>query len=127
MALRRHTRASPPNRRNDSFSAAPRSPHAAAISPPKLNFSWAAAISKSEWSAYRDAIIALRNAGVDFLIGGGFALATFTARWRDTKDIDFYIRPRDRKAAMKALKNAGFADYYSKLKYDRKWIYRSIR
>src|SRR5207248_4516923 len=28
---------------------------------------------------------------------------------------------------MKALKNAGFADYYSKLNYDRKWIYRSIR
>src|SRR5437762_12574500 len=96
MALRRHIRAAPPNRRMDSLLAPPA---VIPIPPPKLNFSWAAAISKSEWSAYRDAIIALRNAGVDFLIGGGFALATFTARWRDTKDIDFYIRPRDRKAA----------------------------
>jgi putative nucleotidyltransferase-like protein len=92
-----------------------------------LQFEWADAISPSEWATYRAAIKAVRDAGVPFLLGGGFALASFTGRWRDTKDIDFYIRPRDRGAAVAALTRAGFADYFSQLPYDRKWIYRSVR
>jgi hypothetical protein len=70
---------------------------------------------------------AVRNAGVPFLLGGGFALAAYTGRWRDTKDIDFYIYPRDREQAVKALKSAGFSDYFKELPYDRKWIFRSVR
>src|SRR5437764_11493688 len=58
---------------------------------PRLQFRWADAISSSEWATYRAAIKAVRRAGIPFLLGGGFALATFTGRWRDTKDIDFYI------------------------------------
>src|SRR5258707_5822448 len=94
---------------------------------PALQFRWAAIISDEEWVIYRQAIVAIREAGIPFLLGGGFALATFTGRWRDTKDIDFYIRPQDRKAAAAALSRAGFADYYKRLRYDRKWIYRSIK
>lgn len=70
---------------------------------------------------------ALRSAGVRFMLGGGFALAAFTGRWRDTKDIDLYIRPGDRDRAVAALADAGFKDYYPVLAYDRKWIYRSTR
>ena len=62
-----------------------------------------------------------------FLIGGGFALATYTGRWRDTKDIDLYVHPRDRKKTIAALTRAGFADYYETRPYDRKWIYRSTK
>ena len=61
------------------------------------------------------------------MLGGGFALATFTGRWRDTKDIDFYIRPQDRDTAVAALCDAGFVDYFSLRRYDRKWIYRSTK
>jgi hypothetical protein len=61
------------------------------------------------------------------MLGGGFALASFTGRWRDTKDIDFYIHPRDRDRVIEALSQAGFEDYYPKLPYDRKWIYRSVQ
>jgi hypothetical protein len=61
------------------------------------------------------------------MLGGGFALATFTGRWRDTKDIDFYIHPGDRDAVVAALTRAGFTDYYPQRSYDRKWIYRSIK
>jgi hypothetical protein len=61
------------------------------------------------------------------MLGGGFALATFTGRWRDTKDIDFYIHPRDRERVVEALSRSGFKDYYPQLAYDRKWIYRSTQ
>jgi len=90
-----------------------------------LKFRWAEAISAPDWQIYRRAIIALREAGILFMLGGGFALATFTGRWRDTKDIDFYVHPRDQKKAIGALTQAGFGDYFSTRAYDRQWIYRA--
>lgn len=104
-------------------------PQPARITPPLglSEFRWAETISRSEWSVYLDAINALRQAGVPFLLGGGFALATFTGRWRDTKDIDFYIMPQAREAAVAALVQAGFTDYFKRVPYDRKWIHRSVR
>ena len=93
----------------------------------QLQFSWADAISTGEWKIYRAAIRALRNERVEFLVGGGFARAGYTGHWRDTKDIDFYVRPQDRKRAEHTLMKAGFADYYEKLPYDRGWIYRSYK
>ncbi len=92
-----------------------------------LEFHWADAIPDTEWKTYRKAIGAVRNANIPVLLGGGFALATFTGRWRDTKDIDFYVMPRARAAAIAALKKAGFSDYYKTKPYDRRWIYRSVR
>jgi hypothetical protein len=94
---------------------------------PRLQFRWASAISGDEWKIYREAIEAVRKARVPFLLGGGFALAAFTGRWRDTKDIDFYIAPKDRDRAVAALAKAGFADLYHRRTYDRRWIYRSIK
>ncbi len=90
-------------------------------------FAWPNAISRNEWALYRSAMHALRDADIPFMLGGGFALATFTGRWRDTKDIDFYIHPQDRERTVQALSKAGFGDYYSRLPYDRKWIYRSTK
>jgi hypothetical protein len=92
-----------------------------------LQFRWAEAISKTEWAVYRSAIKALRAAEIPFLLGGGFALATFTGRWRDTKDIDFYILPEHRKAVTRALASVGLRDYFPRVRYDRKWIYRSVK
>jgi len=92
-----------------------------------LQFRWADAISATEWKIYVRALGVLRNEGLDFLLGGGFARAGYTGHWRDTKDIDFYIRPADREREQHALKKAGFADYYEKLPYDRSWIYRSYK
>jgi hypothetical protein len=94
---------------------------------PKLQFEWVNAVTDEQWATYRDAIHALRNAGVRFLLGGGFALATYIGRWRNTKDIDLYIMQEDRDKAVAALTNAGFDDLFSRLPYDRKWIYRSTR
>jgi hypothetical protein len=96
------------------------------LSPP-LQFEWVDAVTDDQWATYRDAIQALKAAGVRFLLGGGFALATYIGRWRNTKDIDFYIMEPDRDKAVAALTNAGFEDYFSKLPYDRKWIHRNTR
>jgi hypothetical protein len=92
---------------------------------PRLEFEWTKAIDEEHWQCYRRAINALRNAGIRFMLGGGFAGATYTGRWRNTKDIDFYIDRKDRHAAVAALTKAGFEDFYPTLAYDRKWIYRS--
>jgi len=92
-----------------------------------LLFSWADAISAAEWRIYRTAIRALRKERIEFLVGGGFARAAFTGHWRDTKDIDFYLRPEDRRRAERALTKAGFDDYYKKRPYNRAWIYRSYK
>src|ERR1041385_5422288 len=98
-----------------------------ALSSQPLKFRWAEAISNEDWEVYRAAIKTLLAAEIPFMLGGGFALATFTGRWRDTKDIDFYIHAYDAQAAVAALTRAGFADYYAQRAYDRKWIYRSTR
>jgi hypothetical protein len=90
-------------------------------------FKWAEAITPDQWVIYQRAICAVRDAGVPFLLGGGFALATYTGRWRDTKDIDLYVHPRDRQKTIEALTAAGFADYFSTRGYDRRWIYRSTK
>lgn len=92
-----------------------------------LAFRWASAISEDEWIAYRTGMETVRNTGIGFMLGGGFAMAAFTGRWRDTKDIDFYILPSDRDKVVAALTRAGFKDYFEQRPYDRKWIYRSVR
>lgn len=92
----------------------------------RLEVRWASAITEESWSIYSDAMHLFRKAGVDFMLGGGFALATFTGRWRDTKDIDFYIHPQDRPKVVQALTEAGYTDYFDRLPYDRNWIYRAV-
>jgi len=94
---------------------------------PRPRLSWPQALSDEEWNVYCEAMEAVRASGVPFMLGGGFALASFTGRWRDTKDIDFYVHPDARDKVTESLTGAGFRDYYPQLPYDRKWIYRSIR
>ena len=88
---------------------------------------WTERIPDGEWAIYDEAIRAVRPTRCRFMLAGAFSLASYTGRWRNTKDIDFYILPRDRDAFIEALNGAGFCDYYETLPYDRNWIYRSIK
>lgn len=88
---------------------------------------WTHQIPDGEWAIYERAIGALRKTRRPFLLAGAFSLAAYTGRWRNTKDIDFYVLPEDRQAHIEALTRAGFDDYYEKLPYVRHWIYRSAR
>ncbi|MEO7299501.1 MAG: nucleotidyltransferase family protein [Verrucomicrobiota bacterium] len=88
---------------------------------------WSQFIPDDEWACYQSAIEVVRQANAKFLIGGAFGLAVYTGRWRNTKDLDLVILPRDLDAIIHALTESGFKDYYEQVPYDRGWIYRSTR
>jgi hypothetical protein len=58
---------------------------------------------------YVRALKALRETGVEFMVGGAHALAPYTGVARDTKDLDLFLRRRDCELALAALEAAGFA------------------
>lgn len=88
---------------------------------------WTSLISLQQWSICKRAIDVLTSEKVDFMLGGAYGLALYTGRLRDTKDADFFIIPEHAPRAAAALARAGFLDYYTKLPYDRRWIYRADR
>lgn len=88
---------------------------------------WGALISDEQWTHFVAGTSAIENAGVPFMLAGAMALATYTGRWRDTKDVDIIVRPSDSTKAIAALRSAGFEDYYAQLAYDRSWIFRGFK
>lgn len=88
---------------------------------------WSGLIPDDEWCVYRDAMDAARAASIPFAVGGAFALAAYTGFWRNTKDLDLYVLPRDRERMIAILGDLGMADYYETHSYDRWWIYRATR
>ena len=88
---------------------------------------WASAIPDQQWAVYLDAIRATRKTGTRFLLGGAFGLARYTGRWRNTKDLDFFVLKTEKYKVIDALTKIVFEDYFPKLEYDRGWIYRAAR
>jgi len=88
---------------------------------------WATIIPNEQWAVYLDAIRATRKSGARFLLGGAFGLAAYTGRWRNTKDLDFFVLPSDKDRIIDALTKIGFEDFHPTLAYDRGWIYRAVR
>ena len=88
--------------------------------------SWTQLVGDHEWSVYQPALQAMAQGGIPFLLGGAFGLAAYTGRWRNTKDLDFFVMPAQHEAFVDALLKAGFVDYYETLPYDRGWIFRAV-
>lgn len=59
-------------------------------------------------SIYEKALKCLKEAEIDFLVGGAYALKFYTGISRQTKDFDIFVHPDDHPAGMKALKKTGF-------------------
>jgi hypothetical protein len=57
---------------------------------------------------YQDAIRALQETDVPFLIGGAFALETYTGLVRRTKDIDIFVRPGSVQRLLSNLERRGY-------------------
>src|SRR4029079_16853802 len=57
---------------------------------------------------YREALTCLLKAKVPFLVGGTFALESYTGQARPTKDLDLFINPADQVRLMQRLSEAGF-------------------
>jgi hypothetical protein len=87
---------------------------------------WAEQIPEEQWSVYREVIAEATIRGIPFLLGGGFAFAAYTDRWRNTKDIDLIVLPRDRDAMIELLLELGLLDYHDQVPYERHWIYRAV-
>jgi hypothetical protein len=77
-----------------------------------------------QWEIYRAVIRTARTRKIQFALGGAFGFAAYTGQWRNTKDMDLYVLPEDRDAMVDVLSSAGLADFYGRLPYDRRWIYR---
>jgi len=57
---------------------------------------------------YVDALRTLDENKLGYLVGGGYAMAHYTGIARNTKDLDIFIRPRDRDRCLKILADAGY-------------------
>lgn len=64
--------------------------------------------SRDEIDARVAALRALDASPVPFLVGGAYALFEYTGIFRDTKDLDLFIRERDLERAFRVLEAAGF-------------------
>jgi hypothetical protein len=61
-----------------------------------------------ELGARARAIQVLQRAGVPFLVGGAYAFAHYTGLYRDTKDLDLFLRPGDVERALGVLAEDGW-------------------
>lgn len=50
----------------------------------------------------------LTKANIPFLVGGAYALECYTGVWRDTKDLDVFVRPNDVQRVLQYFNKAGF-------------------
>jgi Uncharacterised nucleotidyltransferase len=62
----------------------------------------------AELDARADALRALAASGVPHLVAGAYAFFEYTGIFRDTKDLDVFLRERDVEDAFRVLENAGF-------------------
>jgi hypothetical protein len=57
---------------------------------------------------YLHALFCLDEAKVPYLVGGGYAMACYTAIARTTKDLELVLRPESRDRCLQVLADAGY-------------------
>jgi hypothetical protein len=63
----------------------------------------------AEREFFARSLSALNEAGIPYVVGGAFAKHAYTGIWRDTKDLDVFLKPDDLKAALDAMARLGYA------------------
>ena len=53
---------------------------------------------------YRNALTALHDAGIPFVVGGAYAYSHYVSIARETKDFDIFIHPHDVERALGSIK-----------------------
>ncbi|MFL5414924.1 MAG: nucleotidyltransferase [Myxococcales bacterium] len=61
-----------------------------------------------ETNAHRRALEVLQRAGIEPMVGGAYALRAHTGIWRDTKDLDLFVRKDQIEQALDVLARAGY-------------------
>jgi hypothetical protein len=65
-------------------------------------------IPEAERAVYRRALDALNRSGIPYVISGLYALYEYTGIYRQTKDLDLFVEPRQLVDAMRVLRAEGF-------------------
>ncbi len=78
---------------------------------------------QGELDARADALRALAGSRVPFLVAGAYAFFEYTGIFRDTKDLDLFLRERDLDDALRVLDGAGFRTDV----VDAGWIAKGFR
>jgi Uncharacterised nucleotidyltransferase len=73
-----------------------------------LQFSNPLELTSEASAVYREALHALTDGAVPFLVGGAYALAYHAGIVRHTKDFDIFVRPEDCRRTLDVLAGAGF-------------------
>lgn len=74
-------------------------------------------------SCYKDALQALLEPRISFVVGGAFAVHAFTGIWRTTKDLDLLLTAADLPEALDRLASRGFQAYVK----DPVWLAKARR
>lgn len=85
---------------------------------------WSERLPPEQRELYARVMGQARQRGLKFAIGGGFASNAYSGLWRNTKDLDLFVREADHERFVTLLSDLGLRDYYDQKPYDRSWIYR---
>jgi hypothetical protein len=77
---------------------------------------------QAEHEAHQGALSSLQKAGLEPMVGGAYALRTHTGIWRDTKDLDLFLRKDRIEEALAVLNRAGYRTEFT----DRLWIAKAF-
>jgi hypothetical protein len=81
-------------------------------------------IRKEESEAfYKEALVLLNESGVPYMVGGGFALCHYTGLYRDSKDLDIFVRSVDYPKILKLFAAKGFRPEL----HDVRWIVKIFK
>lgn len=67
---------------------------------------------------YRETLSVMSETGIDFLLGGGFAVSHYTGLQRETKDLDIFLRVADCPKALKYFADEGVETEFT----DVRWL-----
>ena len=85
------------------------------------------AIPERSISAFRQALEALNNSNIPFVIGGAFSIFHYSGMWRNTNDLDIYMERSYLPSAVRVLTEAGFRDYGEMAAGDNEWIHHAVK
>lgn len=83
-------------------------------------------ISESSTVSFRAALTAMNEFNIPYVIGGAFAIYSYSGVWRNTNDLDLYIERRYLSRAAEILASQGFKDRGEMAAGDREWIYHAV-
>ena len=83
-------------------------------------------ITPEQWATCGPLIRAAREENIGFAMGGGLTFSAYSGNRRNTKDMDFFVLPRDHQRLLSIMADLGFEEY-REVPYDPTWSYRGHR